>query len=504
MSRPDSDPKVDVTLLLEGTYPFVRGGVSGWVHDLITGMPELTFSLVYLGAEQKPDEKLRYELPPNVRNLYCHYLMDSGPAAKPKACAGDKVYFAESARLHDWFCSPEGELDETLFNSVVLQAGRKKGACAAEFFYSEAAWSQITESYSDACPEIPFLSYFWAVRNTHGPLLKLAELAHTIPPSRIFHSVSTGYAGLLGAMLQHRTRRPLVLTEHGIYTKERKIDLQSMFLQDRQGRFDEASESGMEHHEQLWLRIFEGIARLAYAAADPIISLYEPNRQRQIRDGADPARTRIIPNGVDVERYAPLRALRPQQIPKVLGLIGRIVPIKDIKTFIRTIHALTAHMPEAEGWLIGPEEENPEYVIECKELVRSLQLENNIRFMGFQRIEDVLPRLGLLALTSISEAFPLVIGESYASGLPVLTTDVGACRMLVEGSDEADRALGSGGSVLPISDPEAMARAAYALLSDPARWTAAQQAGIQRVERYYRQAQIVASYREIYRTAGGK
>gem|GEM_PF-4738402 len=54
-----------------------------------------------------------------------------------------------------------------------------------------------------------------------------------------------------------------------------------------------------------------------------------------------------------------------------------------------------------------------------------------------------MPRLGLLALTSISEAFPLVIGESYASGLPVLTTDVGACRMLVEGSDEADPAPGS-------------------------------------------------------------
>jgi glycosyltransferase involved in cell wall biosynthesis len=494
--------EADVTLLLEGTYPFVRGGVSSWVHDLITGLPELTFSLVYLGAEKRVGETRRYELPPNVRSLYCHYLMDSRPAIVPKACAGDPAYFAAIAQLHEWFRDPEDEPEDALFDCAVLQTGRDDRTCSAEFFYSEAAWSAITESYSRSCPETSLLSYFWAVRNTHGPLIKLAGIARSIPSSRIFHAVSTGYAGLLGAMLSRLTRRPLILTEHGIYSKERKIDLQSMFLQDRQGRFDTASATGMEHHEHLWLRMFEGIGHLAYAAADPIISLYEQNRQRQIRDGANPMRTRVIPNGVNVERFAPLRALRPEKVPLVLGLIGRIVPIKDIKTFIRTIRLLVSSMPEAEGWLIGPEEEDPAYVSECKELVRSLQLENNIKFLGFQRIEDVLPRLGLLVLTSISEAFPLVIGESYASGLPVLTTDVGACRDLIEGREDVDRALGSGGTVVPIVDPDAMARAAFALLSDPVRWHAAQKAGIQRVERYYRQVHVIASYREIYQTTG--
>ncbi len=496
------NPEVDVTLLLEGTYPYVRGGVSGWVHDLIKGLPELSFSLVYLGAEKPADEKIRYELPPNVRGLTCHYLMDADDSIAPKPCAGDTAYFSDSARLHDWFRHPTGEPDDALFDKVILQSGYKVGKCNADFFYSEAAWSLIIQNYENACPLAPFLSYFWAIRNTHGPLLKLAELVHTIPHARLFHAVSTGYAGYLGAMLNKLTGRPLVLTEHGIYTKERKIDLQSMFLEDRQGRFDKVSDTGMEHHEQLWLRIFEGIARLTYAAANPIISLYEQNHERQIVDGADPTRTRIIPNGVNVEHYAPLRTQRAQTIPPILGLIGRIVPIKDIKTFIRTIRALTRYMPNAEGWLIGPEDENPEYVNECKELVRNLQLENHIKFLGFQRIDDVLPRLGLLALTSISEAFPLVIGESYASGLPFVTTDVGACRILIEGKDEADRALGHGGSVVAISDPEAMASAAYALLSDPARWHAAQQAGIQRVERYYRQAQVIASYREIYQIVG--
>src|SRR5690348_5925935 len=36
--------RADVCLLLEGTYPFVRGGVSAWVHQFIGGLPELSFS----------------------------------------------------------------------------------------------------------------------------------------------------------------------------------------------------------------------------------------------------------------------------------------------------------------------------------------------------------------------------------------------------------------------------------------------------------------------------
>ena len=337
----------------------------------------------------------------------------------------------------------------------------------------------------------------------HAPLLKLARIAHAIPPPAIIHALTTGYAGLLGAMLKQLTGRPLILTEHGIYTKERKIDLQSLFLEEIEGWSDQASPSGMAYHKQLWSRMFEGIGRLVYNAADPIITLYEQNRQRQISDGADPARTHIIPNGVDVDRYAPLRARRPQQIPQILGLIGRIVPIKDIKTFIRAVGVLATSLPEIEGWLIGPEEEDPDYVVECRDLVRSLQLEGHIRFLGFQKVEDMLPKLGLLVLTSISEAFPLVIGESHASGLPVLATDVGACRDLIEGKEAADRLLGLAGEVVPIADPDALARAALALLTDPARWTAAQGAGIARVERYYRQSQVIDSYREIYRRTGG-
>ena len=497
-----NDQEPDVTLLLEGTYPYVRGGVSSWVHDLITGLPELRFALVFLGA-QKPsaDETAQYTLPPNVCALHKFYLMDASAVA-PKGCPGEAAYFRANDALHDWFRDPDAEIDGQLFDAAILQPGRSMATCEREFFHSEAAWSHIVREYERACPEMPFLSYFWAVRNTHGPLLKLVDIARRVPKSKTYHAVSTGYAGLLGAMLRRQHGRPLILTEHGIYAKERKIELLSLFLKESQGWQGAAPGGGLEHHEQLWLRLFEGLSRMAYGAASLIISLYEQNRQRQILDGADPERTRIIPNGVNIERYAPLRARRTQAVPRVLGLIGRIVPIKDIKTFIRAIHALSRVMPDVQGWLIGPEEEDPAYVAECRELVHTLELGAHIRFLGFQRIDDILPQLGLTVLTSISEAFPLVIGESFASGVPVLTTDVGACRDLVEGTLPEDRALGSAGAVVPIFDPDALAGAAFELLSNEERWHGAQRAGIARVERYYHQSGVVDTYRSLYHAAG--
>ncbi|MCK5799576.1 MAG: DUF3492 domain-containing protein, partial [Deltaproteobacteria bacterium] len=68
-------PEADVCLILEGTYPFVTGGVSSWVHHLISGMPDVTFSLLYISGSKSLTQEPRYELPPNVitfLQVYCH------------------------------------------------------------------------------------------------------------------------------------------------------------------------------------------------------------------------------------------------------------------------------------------------------------------------------------------------------------------------------------------------------------------------------------------------
>ena len=76
---------------------------------------------------------------------------------------------------------------------------------------------------------------------------------------------------------------------------------------------------------------------------------------------------------------------------------------------------------------------------------------------------------------------------------------MGACRELIEGSNEEDRQLGRAGAVVPIANPDQTAAAAIGLLSDPQRWQACREAGIRRVERYYTQSRMFREYRKLYR-----
>ena len=63
-------PEADVCLLVEGTYPFVSGGVSSWVHDIILGHPELRFAVLNVGSHPGAYGEPRYQLPDNVVGLH--------------------------------------------------------------------------------------------------------------------------------------------------------------------------------------------------------------------------------------------------------------------------------------------------------------------------------------------------------------------------------------------------------------------------------------------------
>lgn len=489
---------VDVMLLLEGTYPFVRGGVSAWVHRLIEEFPQVRFGIVLLGGRRSEHGAPAYQLPPNVVHFERHYLFEPQVEEEPPRSRALPDALADVDRLYAQLrtCGPRDPLDLRLVERVARLIVEEEGFSRTAFLHGDPTWQRIVESYHRDFPDTSFTDYFWTVRATHSSLFTLGSIARRLPPARFYHSLSTGYAGFLGALLRHLHRRPLVVTEHGIYTKERMIDLASA------ERFPGDGASGtLGVGRRMWMRFFQALGRIAYASAHSVISLYEGNRKRQIDDGADPERTRIIPNGVDVDRFAKLRAMRPSRTPPVIGFLGRVVPIKDVKTFIRSIKSIVVQRPDVEGWIVGPDTEDEAYAKECRQLVASLGLTKNVKFLGFQRPEEILPRLGLLVLTSISEALPLVVLEAFASGLPALTTDVGACRELIEGRTTADRALGAAGSVVPIASPETTAGAALQLLRDEQRWRASQSAAIGRAQAHYRQDQMVEAYRQVYAEA---
>ncbi|MCL2723543.1 MAG: GT4 family glycosyltransferase PelF [Polyangiaceae bacterium] len=496
---------LDVALVLEGTYPYVSGGVSSWVHQIIRGLAEIRFGIFFIGGDPSHYQGMKYDMPPNVVHLEEHYLSSIAVHDHSGERRGDPTFFDIAAQVHDALKTSKESFPSNLLRNLATPLAERPGSILKDFLHSELSWDEITSRYRANCSELSFVDYFWTVRSVHAPLFMLALAAKNAPKARAYHTVSTGFAGFFGTILSQASGRPLILTEHGIYTKERRIELlQADWLKEASSDSGEISHSEIGYIRQLWIRFFEGIGRITYSVADPIIALYEGNRQRQVADGATAERTGVIPNGIELERFAPLRANRPAKIPRVVGLLGRIVPIKDVKTFVRMVRILANEIDDIEGWLIGPEDEDKAYASECHSLVKNLGVERHIKFLGFQRPEAVLPKLGLMVLTSISEAQPLSLLEGFSAGVPCVSSDVGCCRELVYGATPEDQALGAAGRIVPIANPEATATAIKELLLDESAWRAAQRAGIERVERYYTLEKMIGNYRNVYTEAMGR
>jgi len=490
---------VDILLLLEGTYPFVSGGVSSWVFEIISGFPDIRFGAVFVGSCPEDYGKMKYPLPENLVHLELHYLFDSPPGdlSSQSRSFSDSMVMLEKMHGHFHEGTYSTKADEDIRH--ILQHCCPGGKLNQDFFlHSNESWEYIKHRYREFAKEESFIDYIWTVRTIHAPIWRLTEIACSCVKAGAYHSISTGYAGFLGSILKMKSGRPLLLSEHGIYTKERRIDLyQSQWIKGNHEGLEKNS-SDINFFSRMWIDFFEGIGRFAYHMSDHIVALYEENRKRQVRDGAPSDRTISIPNGINVDRFAALRAKRSETPPKVACLIGRVVPIKDIKTFIRAAHVVIARMPETELWIAGPDDEDPEYASQCRALSESLGLQGKLRFLGYQKLDELLPKIGLVVLSSISEALPLVILEGFAAGVPAVSTDVGSCKQLIYGLENEDRAMGAAGRVVGISDPQALAEAILILLQNTDVWQNASQAGIRRVERYYNQQLMFSRYRALY------
>ncbi len=492
-----TEETADVTLLLEGTFPYVSGGVSSWVNEIIRGFPELRFAVVFIGSRPEDYGHMKYTLPDNVVALETHYLFSDNEPPPTRPVHADGEIMNDVSRMHECF-RMDADAPQSWLANVATEC-RADGKLSQEvFLHSRAAWDYISEMFRAHCTDPSFTDYFWTVRTIHAPIWRLVDIAMNCPTGRVYHAVSTGYAGFLGALLKLLRQRPLLLSEHGIYTKERRIDLyQAQWIADNNGTF-ERELGEISHFRRMWIRFFEALGRVTYTMADDIVALYEENRLRQINDGAPAEHTHNIPNGIDIERFAPLREQRPEKVPQVFCLIGRVVPIKDIKTFIRAARVVISHLPEAQAWIAGPQDEDPAYAEECRQLAESLGLGDKVRFLGHQQLTDLLPKVGVVVLSSISEALPLVLLEGYAAGIPAVTTDVGACRQLIYGLTEEDRVLGASGHVVRIADPQSLAEAINHLLTDSDAWHNASAAAISRVENWYTQPMMFNSYRSLY------
>jgi Domain of unknown function (DUF3492). len=90
-------------LIAEGTYPYIRGGVSTWVHDLITGISEKNFGVVFLGSRPEDYEGIKYKLSDNLVYLSVDYLFNYERTILPHERNANKENFKYIETLHKWF-----------------------------------------------------------------------------------------------------------------------------------------------------------------------------------------------------------------------------------------------------------------------------------------------------------------------------------------------------------------------------------------------------------------
>lgn len=458
-----------IGLVLEGSYPYVSGGVSSWTQTLIEEMPEVEFQIISIQPTVKRPEDMKYVLPKNVTGITHLYLNEDGAKGKGRM----KLTPDEERKLSDWLMlkSP---------NRQALEIIGARIPSSEAFFASEFFWHNVKAAYSDEMNGGSFIDYFWMWQSMYMPVLRV--LHQPLPDVDLVHSVSTGYAGMVASYMKETQGIPFILTEHGIYSREREEEiLQSYWIP--------------APYKPRWVRFFHHLSREAYNAADEIITLFERNQEYQEWIGAPREKTKIIANGI-ADRHIRSVIEPVEHDVFQIGAIVRVVPIKDLKTMIYGAKILQERRRLFKLTIMGPLDEDEEYAEECRLLIEQSGLTDYVELVGKVNVQEWLPTFDLLLLTSISEGQPLAVLEGMAAGIPWVATDVGACSELLYG--RSDDPFGPAGFIVPPVHPEALADKIEWMMDYPRERMRFGKNGRERVRQYYRLQQFVDRYKAIY------
>ncbi len=461
-----------VCFIVEGSYPYVMGGVSSWVHNMIRMFPAVEFAIAAVIPDRSYRGKFVYELPENVSEIYEIYLSDKDWVSSGKKRAlSDKDY----APLRSLVMDPQADWDG------VFRFFEKKRRSLNDLLMGEGFLSIVTALYDRDYPEISFTDFLWTMRSVYLPLFH--ALGAEIPKADVYHCVATGYAGILGCLARYRFGGRLILSEHGIYTREREEELIK-------------AEWVQGIYKDIWISLFRKMSQAVYDRADRVVSLFERARELQLELGCPPEKTQIIPNGIDAAAFADIPGKTEKDLSFInIGAFVRIAPIKDIKTMIQAFAAAKKKAPELKLWIMGPDSEDPEYAGECYDYAEYLGV-RDIVFTGRIDTREYIGRMDATILTSISEGQPLTILEGYAAGKMAIATDVGNCRGLIFG--EQGDTLGEAGILTHVMNVDEIAAAMVFAARNRNKAREMGEIGRRRLLAHYQQKDMRAAYAGIY------
>ena len=463
-----------VCIVVEGCYPYVAGGVSSWIPGLIQSFPKVEFVLQTIISSRDQSGKFIYQLPENVTEVHELYLQDVDWDQNRKGWRRRRLEKQEYAALRSLVMNQRVDW-ETLFEMF-----QKKAISLDKLLMGEDFLQIVREYYDLNYSQLVFSDFLWTMRSVYLPLLFTLKMK--LPRADLYHCVATGYAGVLGSMGKSLYGGRLLISEHGIYTREREEELLR-------------AEWVKGAYKNIWIDQFRKMSSLAYERGDLVTGLYEHARELQIELGCPAEKTMVTPNGVSVDHLQDIPGKTEEDEGKFnIGAILRVTPIKDVKTMIQAFSFAKEREPRLKLWIMGPCDEDEEYAKECYEQVEALEL-TDVVFTGRINIRDYLGRMDVTILTSISEGQPLTILESYAAHVPVIATDVGNCSGLIYGESDD---FGAGGILTHIMNVEEIAQAMVDMARNESMRLQMGESGYKRVMSGYRIEHMRAAYRRIY------
>ncbi|MBE0009382.1 MULTISPECIES: GT4 family glycosyltransferase PelF [unclassified Arthrobacter] len=509
---------VDVAIVMESTYPYLKGGVSAVVHDIVTHNPDLTYGIIHITWDSEAPHEDLYGMPENVvwvRPVYLsmqehrHDFMavsskDLGMSPAERSALANRLFDALYALSERREVEPLWELIDEGFNQRTRSYPLWALLGTREFMEAlSLRMPQLDLSLADS---------FWTLRNFLS--LAYAILGETMPRARVYHAHTTGYASLLGAAAARDHGTSFLLTEHNLYVRDTVNT-----LLDRNMALSITSEDyrtfDVTPEQRAWMAWWTEMGHFCYPSAALITYLYPTAITEAARLGTDIDKAVVVPNAMVIEEFEDkYKARLTAQAHLIengddhvwrLVYIARVVPIKGLLDLLSSMDILRRHgFPNLHLDVLGPTEHVPKYYEACLAKIDSLGLHDHVTVHGTVNVRDMLHQFDLLVLPSYNEGQPIVVLEAMAAGIPTVGTDVGGMRQLIGDQllTSDGRTVGSCGELVVAGDVQQMADNIRTVIGNGKLYSEYAENARTRVQEFFQMHEIMSSYNEIYRTVG--
>lgn len=420
--------KNKVLLINWDCYPSITtGGVYTWTKSLIDNLKEYNFFV--FNQVSNPNSNGEYTIPSNVSgvieipiygtNRYDEFYDEKKPFLR-------KIFQTKQAKIEKEFLplyekyvncilavdSDPGVLSDLvikLHNFLVVYDSKK---CLEHYKTWEIFIKVLRQDslYQNMLLNEAYSAYQLIQRS-------MQILAINVPKVDLIHCSVAWIPALIGIFAKKENNCPLMITEHGVAFRELLL-FYNRYMHHKPSKI-------------FWKSFTRNIVNTVYHNADMVTPVCASNSEWEKRLGADPAKIKVIYNGVNTEKFSP-KEIKIYDRPTIV-CVARIDVFKDIVCLIQAIKFVHEQIPNVQCLIYGTSTDL-EYSLRVINWVKKLHLEDVVKFMGnTSKPQDAYNSADVIAMSSITEGFPYAVIEAMACGKAVVAAEVGGVAEALDG-----------------------------------------------------------------------